>query len=94
MPDLHTQSIVLATQELLVYKFFPTVEKYVPVSPPDNAVPATTTVIEGKSLVNSTPSADEAGKHRHKSEESNTQDKIQSQQRKVRSQDDLVELMR
>lgn len=82
-------------QELLVYKFSPTVEKLVPVSPPGAALPASPPG-RTESDSSSTPSAkqaDEPGKHRHKSDEGNTVEKSEAQQRKVKSQEDLQGLI-
>ena len=69
-------------------------KKLVPISPPGAALstspPCKTEPSNGTPLAKQ---ADELGKHRHKSDEGNTSEKVEAQQRKVKSQEDLLGLM-
>ncbi|KAL8585123.1 hypothetical protein ACOMHN_013139 [Nucella lapillus] len=83
-------------QELLVYKFFPTLERQVPVSQSEREA-STSPPSYGSSrrLTVSTlsPTTEDSSKHRHKSEEGNTAGKNQDQRRKVKSQENLMSMI-
>ncbi|XP_076464427.1 KICSTOR complex protein kaptin-like [Babylonia areolata] len=89
-------------QELLVYKFFPTMEKQVPLtaserdmstSPPSASGGAVGGSSSRRVTVSGLSPTEESSKHRHNSEEGNTQEKTQHQQRKVKSQEDLMSML-
>ncbi|KAK7103768.1 KICSTOR complex protein kaptin-like [Littorina saxatilis] len=83
-------------QELLTYKFYPTAEKWVPVSPPELAPHNTLQPMDEPTNGNDSPQfaeqCDESGKQRHKSDEGEGAKKG-LEHRKVKSQEDLMSWM-